>query len=96
MRYRRSKGEAAKFGCRLCVSPDDRAICGAFFFSSDVNRLLPNKTALVLASIACALVLLGIALNYFLNGEVRYVHVLFALGLLAYVVWFSGRREPEE
>lgn len=61
-----------------------------------MNRLLPNKTVLVLASIACALVLIGIALNYFLNGEVHYVHVLLGLGLLAYVVWFSGRREPGE
>ncbi len=41
--------------------------------------------------VALVLMCAGIALNYFRGGEIRYTHVLFALGLLAYVVWFSGR-----
>ena len=48
----------------------------------------------MLASIAFVLIAAAIAINYFAGGKIRYVHVLFALGLLAYVVWFSGRRDP--
>ena len=57
---------------------------------------VPNRTALILASLAFVLVSAAIAINYFRGGDIQFVHVLFALGLLAYVVWFSGRRDPAE
>ena len=62
----------------------------------NVKRPLPNRTALILASIAFVLIAAAIALNYFRGGEIQFAHVLFALGLLAFVVWFSGRPKPEE
>jgi hypothetical protein len=51
---------------------------------------------LILAGIACAMTVLGIALNYFARGQIEFYHCLLALGLLAFVVWFSGRREYDE
>ena len=60
-----------------------------------MKRIRSTKASLILASIAFVLVSVAIAINYFAGGEIRYVHVLFALGLLAYVVWFSGRRDPD-
>jgi hypothetical protein len=61
---------------------------------ADVKSIRSTKVSLILASIAFVLVSIAIAINYFAGGEIKYVHVLFALGLLAYVVWFSGRRDP--
>jgi hypothetical protein len=61
-----------------------------------VKSAFPNRTALILASIAFVLVVVAIGINYFQGREVQFVHVLFALGLLAFVVWFSGRRGPAE
>lgn len=61
-----------------------------------MKRPLPNKTALILASVAFVLIVIAIAINYFRGGEIRFVHILFALGLLAFVVWFSGRRDEDE
>lgn len=51
---------------------------------------------LILAGIACALTVLGIALNYFARRQVEFAHCVLALGLLAFVVWFSGRRDYDE
>lgn len=51
---------------------------------------------LIIASIACVLTILGIALNYFARGRIEFYHCVLALGLLAFVVWFSGRREYDE
>jgi hypothetical protein len=59
-----------------------------------VKKILSTKPSLILASIAFVLISAAITINYFAAGEIRYVHVLFALGLLAYVVWFSGRSDP--
>ncbi|MGI8820525.1 MAG: hypothetical protein ACR2ID_06640 [Chthoniobacterales bacterium] len=56
-----------------------------------VKNLFPNRTALILSVIALVMISVGIALIYFRGGEIRFAHLLFALGLLAYVVWFSGR-----
>ncbi len=63
---------------------------------SDVNGYRPGKLTLILASIACALTVLGITLNYFARGRVEFSHCVLALGLLAFVVWFSGRQEYDE
>ena len=60
----------------------------------DVKDILSTKLSLILAGVAFVMITAAIAINYFAGGEIRYVHVLFALGLLAYVVWFSGRRDP--
>jgi uncharacterized membrane protein YfcA len=62
----------------------------------DVKTAFSSRIGIILASIAFVLISVGIALNYFVRGEIRFVHVLFALGLLAYVVWFSGRRDGDE
>ena len=59
-----------------------------------VKSIFSIRTRLILASVAFVLISVAIALNYFAGGEIKYVHLLFALGLLAYVVWFSGRRDP--
>ena len=61
-----------------------------------MNRYRPGKVTLILAGVACALALLGIALNYFARGRIEFYHCLLALGLLAFVVWFSGRRDDDE
>jgi lipopolysaccharide export LptBFGC system permease protein LptF len=61
-----------------------------------VKTLVPNRIILILASIAFVLISIVIAVNYFRGGPIQFAHVLLALGLLAYVVWFSGRRAPEE
>lgn len=63
---------------------------------TDVNTYKPGKLTLILASIACTLTVLGIALNYFARGRIEFYHCVLALGLLAFVVWFSGRRESDE
>jgi uncharacterized membrane protein YobD (UPF0266 family) len=62
----------------------------------NVKTLVPNRIILILASIAFVLISIVIVVNYFRGGAVQFAHVLLALGLLAYVVWFSGRRAPEE
>ena len=62
----------------------------------NVKSIVPNRTVLILAGVAFVLVSIAILVNYFQGGDVQFAHVLLALGLLAYVVWFSGRREPEE
>ena len=62
----------------------------------EVKIPFPNRITLVLAAIASLLAGIAIAINYFRGGEIRFSHLLFALGLLAFVVWFSGRREREE
>ena len=56
----------------------------------------PGRTTLILAGIACAMTVAGIALNYFARGRIEFFHCLLALGLLAFVVWFSGRREDDD
>jgi hypothetical protein len=61
-----------------------------------VKSPFPNRTILILASIAFVLVVAAIVINYFQGREVQFMHLLFALGLLAFVVWFSGRRGPAE
>jgi hypothetical protein len=61
-----------------------------------LKQLLPNRIALILAGIAFALITGGVVLNYFRGGEIDFAQVLFALGLLAFVVWFSGRQERVE
>lgn len=66
------------------------------FAPIDVKNFFPPRTAVILAAIAFVLVTAGIAINYFTAGDIQYVHVLFALGLLAFVVWFSGRRGRAE
>ena len=63
---------------------------------ADVKSFTPGRTALILAGIACALTVLAIAINYYRGGHVEFSHCLLALGLLAFVVWFSGRRAPED
>ncbi len=62
----------------------------------NVKSFVPNRTTLVLAGIACVLISAAIVVNFFRGGDIRFAHVLLAFGLLAYVVWFSGRREPDE
>ena len=64
--------------------------------TGNVNGYRPGKVTLILAGIACALTVLGIALNYFARGQVEFAHCVLALGLLAFVVWFSGRRDYDE
>ena len=61
-----------------------------------VKSFRPGRTALILASIACAMTVVGIALNYFARGRIEFSHCLLALGLLAFVVWFSGRSEYDD
>jgi hypothetical protein len=51
---------------------------------------------LILGGVGCALAFLGIAINYFGNGRIEFAHCVLALGLLAFVVWFSGRGQDEE
>jgi lipopolysaccharide export LptBFGC system permease protein LptF len=63
--------------------------------AQDVKNAFPNRTALILAAIAFVLVAAAIVINYFRGGEVQFVHLVFALGLLAFVVWFSGRDGEE-
>ena len=66
------------------------------WFPASVKTPFPNRTTLILAGIAFVLISAAIAINYFRGGNVEFVHVLFALGLLGFVVWFSGRRDPAE
>ena len=61
-----------------------------------VNRYRPGKATLILGGVGCALAFLGIAINYFGNGRIEFAHCVLALGLLAFVVWFSGRADEEE
>ena len=61
-----------------------------------VNGYRPGKVTLILAGIACAFTVLGIALNFFARGRIEFYHCVLALGLLAFVVWFSGRRQYDE
>lgn len=61
----------------------------------DVRSYIPGRTTLILAGIACVLTVLGIALNYFVAGRVEFAHCVLALGLLAFVVWFSGRKHED-
>jgi len=58
-----------------------------------MRNSIPSRTALILAAIASALMLLAIGINYFRGGGINYFHVLLALGLVAFVVWFSGRSD---
>ncbi len=61
-----------------------------------LNSYRPSKAALILAAIAFALMVFGIALNYFAGGSVRYWQIAFALCLLAFLVWFSRPRPRDE
>ena len=61
-----------------------------------MNSYIPGKTALILAGIACALTVIGIAINYFWAGRIEFAHCMLALGLLAFVVWFSGRKQYDD
>ena len=63
---------------------------------SSVKIFPPGRLPLVLAAIALVLLLGGIALNYFAGGTIRFSHLAFALGLLAFIVWFSGRNDSAE
>ena len=60
-----------------------------------MKNALPNRTALILAAIAFLLVVAAIVINYLRGGDVQFIHLVFALGLLAFVVWFSGRHGDE-
>lgn len=60
------------------------------FNSRTLNRFRPSKAALLLTAVAFVLMLVGIVLNYFGGGTIHYWQVLFALSLLAFLVWFSG------
>jgi len=51
---------------------------------------------LILGGVSCVLAFVGIAINYFGNGRIEFAHCVLALGLLAFVVWFSGRMAKEE
>lgn len=64
--------------------------------TSSVKLFPPGRLPLVLAIVALALLLAGIALNYFGGGAIRFSHLAFALGLLAFIVWFSGRNDSAE
>ena len=61
-----------------------------------MKSFVPNRTTLILAGVAFVLVSLAIVVSYFRGGDIQFAHVLLSLGLLAYVVWFSGRREPND
>jgi hypothetical protein len=61
-----------------------------------VKRYKPGKATLILSGVACVLAFLGIAINYFGAGRIEFAHCVLALGLLAFVVWFSGRPPDEE
>ena len=61
-----------------------------------MNRYRPGRITLILAGISCALTVIAIALTYFVDGRVDFWHCVLALGLLAFVVWFSGRRDDDE
>ena len=62
----------------------------------DVKTYIPGRTTLILAAIACVLTVVGIAINYFRAGRIEFAHCVLALGLLAFVVWFSGRKHDDE
>ena len=64
--------------------------------SADVKRFTPGRTTLILAGVACALTVLAIAINYFRGGTIEFAHCLLALGLLGFVVWFSGRDSDDD
>ena len=64
--------------------------------TADVKSFTPGRTTLILAAVACVLTMIAITINYFRGGRVQFSHCLLALGLLAFVVWFSGRRDDEE
>jgi hypothetical protein len=61
-----------------------------------VRSYIPGRTTLILAGISCVLTVLGIIINYFERGRIEFIHCFLALALLAFVVWFSGRKHPEE
>jgi hypothetical protein len=75
-------------------SASEKRAAAALF--SNVKTYIPGKTMLVLAAISCALTLVGIAINYFRAGRIEFAHCVLALGLLAFVVWFSGRKQYED
>ena len=56
-----------------------------------MKSYIPGRTTLILASIGAVLTTIAIAINYFRGGRVEFSHCLLALGLIAFVVWFSGR-----
>ena len=62
----------------------------------DVKTYIPGRTTLILAAISCVLTVVGIAINYFAFNRIEFAHCVLALGLLAFVVWFSGRKHEEE
>lgn len=64
--------------------------------SPDLKSFTPGRPTLILAGIASALTTIAIVVNYFRAGRVEFSHCLLALGLLAYVVWFSGRNGRDE
>ena len=61
-----------------------------------MKTYIPGKTTLILAAISCALTVLGIVINYLRVGRIEFAHCVLALGLLAFVVWFSGRKPDEQ
>ena len=61
-----------------------------------VKSYIPGRTTLILASVGAVLATAGIAINYFRGGRVEFSHCLLALGLVAFVVWFSGRSRDDE
>ena len=69
--------------------------CHSRVYLDDVRTYRPGRTTLVLAGVACVFAVVGIALNYFGGGRVLFSHCLLALGLLAFIVWFSGRTGPD-
>lgn len=68
---------------------------GAAALNLFVKSYIPGRTTLILAAIGAVLTMIAIAVNYFRGGRVEFSHCLLALGLVAYVVWFSGRTGPD-
>ena len=62
----------------------------------DVKPYIPGRTTLILAAVSCVLTVVAIAINYFRAGRIEFAHCVLALGLLAFVVWFSGRKHDDE
>ena len=58
-----------------------------------MNKSTTGKVALTLGTVAFVLALISMAIQYSHGRGVDYFHLIFALGLLAFLISIAGRKE---
>ena len=58
-----------------------------------MNKSTTSKLALVLGGVAFLLAVISLAIQYSRGRGIDYFHLIFALGLLAFLISIAGRKE---